>query len=284
MIESFLITSRETLEASLVVGIVLAYLNKTNNKNYKKSVYYGIFFGIAASILSALLFTLFAHGFEGRGEQIFEGITMLIGAFLLTTMILWMMQQRHISKEIEGKVEEHLMNFEPIYSHIGIFLIIFVAIIREGIETVIFLNALNYANSLNFIGGTLGIAAAIIIGYIFFISVKKINLKKLFNVSSVLLILFAAGLVVHGVHELEEAGILPSIISPVWDINPHVNADGSYPLMHEKGIIGSFLKGLFGYNANPSLLEIIAYVAYLDIIFILYKRINDSKFKATADT
>src|SRR3989344_1453623 len=130
MIESFLVTSRETLEASLVIGIVLAYLNRTNNQNYKKSVYYGIVFGILASVISAFVFTFFSGGFEGKAEQVFEGVTMLIGAFLLTTMILWMMRQRHIAKEIEGRVERHLTNSKPLFSHIGIFLLIFIAIIR----------------------------------------------------------------------------------------------------------------------------------------------------------
>lgn len=270
MIESFLVTSRETLEASLVVGIVLAYLNRTNHQNYRKTVYYGIIFGVLASILSAVVFTLFAGGFEGKTEEIFEGTTMLIGAFLLTTMILWMMQQRHIAKEIEGKVEKHLMSAQPLFSHLGIFMLIFVAVIREGVETVIFLNALNYASGINFIGGTLGIIAAIVVGYLFFVSTRKINLKKLFNVSSILLILFAAGLVAHGIHEFEEVGILSGIITPVFDVNHIIN---------EKGIFGSFLKGLFGYNGNPSLLEVIAYVSYLGIIFCLYKRIESSRVR-----
>ena len=273
MLESFLVTSRETLEASLVVGIVLAYLNKTNNQNYKKTVYYGIVVGILTSIIAAFIFMFFAGGFEGKTEEIFEGITMLIGAFLLTTMILWMMRQRHIAKEIEGKVERHLMNTRPLFSHIGIFMLIFVAIIREGVETVIFLNAVNYATGINFIGGTLGIIAAIIAGYLFFVSTKKINLKKLFNLSSILLILFAAGLVAHGVHEFEEAGVVSGIITPLFDIN-HI--------LNEKGLIGGFLKGLFGYNGNPSLLEVIFYVSYLLLIFYLYRRIEKSKIIATA--
>ena len=273
MLESFLVTSRETLEASLVIGIVLAYLNRTNNQNYRKTVYYGIIFGVLASILAAFIFTFFAGGFEGTAEQIFEGITMLIGAFLLTTMILWMMQQRHISKEIEGKVEKHLMNMQPFYTHIGIFMLIFIAIIREGVETVIFLNAINYASGINFIGGTLGIIAAIIVGYIFFVSTRKINLKKLFNISSILLILFAAGLVAHGFHELEEAKLVSGIITPLFDISN---------ILNEKGIVGSFLKGMFGYNANPSLLEVIAYASYLGIIFYLYKRIENSRLKISS--
>ena len=177
MIDTFLITSRETLEASLVVGIVLAYLNRTNNQSYRKTVYYGIIFGILASILAAFIFTFFSGGFEGTAEQIFEGITMLIGAFLLTTMILWMMQQRHISKEIEGKVEKHLMSTQ-LFSHIGIFMLIFVAIIREGVETVIFLNAINYASGINFVGGTLGIIAAVIVLFIILLYNSLIRLKN----------------------------------------------------------------------------------------------------------
>lgn len=270
MLESFLVTSRETLEASLVVGIVLAYLNRTNNQNYKKTVYYAIAFGIIASILSAFIFTFFSGGFEGKTEQIFEGITMLVAAFLLTTMILWMMQQRHISKEIEGKVEKYLMG-TPFLSHIGIFTIIFAAIIREGVETVIFLNAINYASGINFIGGSLGVIAAVIVGYLFFVSTRKINLKKLFNISSILLILFAAGLVARSFHEFEEAKLAGGIVTPLFDISAYLS-DG--------GFVGSFLKGMFGYNSSPSLLEVIAYASYLGIIWYLYKRIENSRVKA----
>jgi len=270
MLESFLVTSRETLEASLVVGIVLAYLNRTNNQNYRKTVYYGIIFGILASILSAFIFTFFAGGFDGKAEKVFEGATMLIGSFLLTTMILWMMKQRHIAKEIEGRVERHLMGTQPLFSHLGIFMLIFIAIIREGVETVIFLNALNYASGINFIGGTLGIIAAVVMGYLFFVGIKNINLKKVFSISSILLVLFAAGLVAHGIHEFEEAGLVSGIIAPLFDINP---------ILNEKGLIGSFLKGLFGYNGNPSLLEVMAYMAYLGVIFYLYRRIESSRIK-----
>ena len=268
MIDSFLVTSRETLEAGLVVGIVLAYLNKTNNQNYKKTVYYAIAFGILTSILAAFAFTFFAGEFKGASEQVFEGTTMLLGAFLLTTMILWMMQQRHIAKEIESKVEKHLMNSRAVFSHFGIFLIIFIAIIREGIETVIFINAINYQSGINLLGGTLGILAAIIVGYVFFVTTRKINLKKLFNISGALLILFAAGLVAHGFHELEESGLVPGIITPLFDINS---------ILSDNGIAGGFLKGLFGYNGNPSLMEVIAYILYLALILILYMRIRNSR-------
>ena len=146
VLSSFLITSRETLEAALVIGIVLAYLTKTNNKHYKKTVYYGIVFGVVLSVLAAVIFTLSASGFEGRGEAIFEGSTMLFASVLLTTMILWMMQQKHISREIEDNVAKHVAkaNFNQTYAY-GLFALIVLAVLREGVETVIFFGALNYS-------------------------------------------------------------------------------------------------------------------------------------------
>jgi high-affinity iron transporter len=274
MIESFLITSRETLEASLVIGIVLAYLNKTDNRRYKKSVYYGIIGGIGFSILAAVLFSVFAGGFAGKSEALFEGITMLVGAGLLTTMILWMMQQRKVVDKIQEQVSYHLASDNVMFSSLGIFFIIFIAVIREGVETVIFLNAAQYAGGLHLFGSLLGIVAAMIVGWLFFRGTRNVKLKKVFNVSSVLLILFAAGLVAHGVHELEEAKVVSGLVTPLFDINPAVHADGSYPALHEKGVIGSFLKGLFGYNGNPSLSEVLAYLLYLSGIGLLYYRMR----------
>ena len=267
MFESFLITSRDTFEAALVIGTVFAYLNKTNSGQYRKTAYYGIFCRVLLSVLGAFLFSLFVDGFQGRAEQISEGITMLLGAFLLTTMILWMMQQKYLTREIEGQVEKHLQKSHIMFSHLGIFLLILVAVLREGVEMVIFLKAASYAGGTNLIGGILGVAAAVFVGYMFFANLSKINLKSIFNVSSILLILFAAGLVLHGTHEFVEAGIIPGIVTPIFDIS-HVLSDES--------IFGSFLKGLFGYVSNPSLVEILAYAAYLGRISYLYLGIRNS--------
>jgi len=276
VLSSFLITSRETLEAVLVIGIVFAYLSRTNNHQYKRTVYYGIVSGIVLSLLAAVTFTFFAGGFEGRAEAMFEGFTMLIASILLTTMILWMMKQKKVTQEIENKVASHVAkaNFSKTYSY-GIFLLIMIAILREGVETVIFLNALNYASGINFIGGLLGVATAIGIGYLLFVGSRKINLKKFFTISSILLIFFAAGLVAHGIHELQEAVVIPYVVEEVWDINPAVTTTGAYHLLHENGLIGSFLKGLFGYNGNPSLLEVLFYTSYLFVIFYIYRKFDN---------
>jgi len=267
MIPSFIITFREALEAALIVGIILSYLVRTKQTEYNNVVYMGVLSGIVASIIGALLFVRLAGGFTGRAEQIFEGTTMLIGALLLTTMILWMMKQRHIALELELRVKTELTENH----RLGLFLLMFVAVLREGIETVIFLGAASFVSSSNsLIGASAGIVAAILLGYAIFVGSMKINLKRFFNMTGILLILFAAGLVAYGVHELQEAKIIPTWVEHLWDINPSVNPDGTYPLLHENGYGGSILKGLFGYNGNPSLLEVLSYVTYLGLVLILW--------------
>lgn len=271
MIPSFIITFRETLEAALVVGIVLSYLVRTRQTQYNNIVYLGIASGIVASIIGAVLFTIIADGFSGRAEKIFEGITMLVGALLLTTMILWMMKQKHVAQALEHRVASELSKTHKL----GLGLLVFIAILREGIETVIFLSAASFVSTNNSMFGALaGIVAAIILGYAMFLGSMKINIKKFFNITSILLILFAAGLVAHGIHELQEAKIITTVQEHVWDINPAANPDGSYPLLHEKGYFGSIIKSLFGYNGNPSLVELLSYLAYLAFVFGLWKKIE----------
>lgn len=270
MIPGFIITFRETLEAALIVGIILSYLIKTHQTGYKKIVYWGTGSGVAASILGAFIFTTFAGGFTGRAEEIFEGVTMLIGAALLTTMILWMMRQKHIARELEQRVATELA---ADVRGVGLFFLVFVAILREGIETVIFLSSASFASGDNImIGAITGIIAAILAGYAIFVGSMNIKIKMFFNLTSILLILFAAGLVAYGVHELQEAGIMPTVIEHVWDINPPIHSDGSYPLLHEKGYIGTIFQGLFGYNGNPSLIETLSYGGYLVLVFILWAK------------
>jgi high-affinity iron transporter len=274
MLSEFIITFRETLEVALIVGIILSYLTKTKETKYNPVVYVGLVAGIVASIIGAILFNTLAGGFEGAAEQIFEGITMLLGAIMLTTMILWMMKQGKIAEKLEAEVAVHLSTAQ----RFDLFLLVFLAVLREGIETVIFLNAAAIATGGNtLIGSVLGIAAAVVLGYLIFVAAVRVPLKKYFTATSVLLLLFAAGLVAHGVHEFEEAGVIPIIVEHLWDVNPALNPDGSYPALHEKGIIGEFLKGLFGYNGNPSLVEVVSYILYLVVLGVVWKRIIGKK-------
>jgi len=269
MLSEFVITFRESLEAALIAGIVLSYLIKTRQPRFNNTVYLGIVAGIVASVIGAFAFSALAGGFEGSAEQLFEGITMLVGAILLTTMILWMMQQSHIAQELHSRIDEKIMQAQKA----GIFALVFVAIFREGIETVIFLGAVSAGNAgISVIGAMAGIIAAIFLGYLIFVSSLKIDLKKFFNTTSIVLILFAAGLIAHGIHEFQEAGAIGIGTEEAWNLNPAINPDGSFPLLHEKGLVGSFFRDLLGYNGNPSVLEVFAYIAYLVIVVFYWKR------------
>jgi len=121
------------------------------------------------------------------------------------------------------------------------------------------------------IGATLGLG----VGYIIFIQGKKVPLKTFFNVSSVLLIFVASGMITYGVHELESAGVIPDY-GRIWDINPPQLADGSYHMLHDKGIIGALFKGLFGYNGNPSAIELGVWLASLFGLGFMWKKVSDA--------
>ena len=272
MLASFLIVFRESLEAALIIGIILAYLNRTGKSEYNNIVYLGVASAIVASVILALLFNALAVSFTGQFEEIFEGTTMLVAAAILTYMIFWMLKQSHVTEEMQEKISSELDSGHKF----GLFFVSFIAVFREGIETVLFLGAVSFSSTGAdiLIGGIVGIVIAVMLGYILFATSKKVNIKKFFTATSILLILFAAGLTAHGVHEFQEAGVIPVFVEEVWDINPELNPDGSYPMLHEKGTIGEIAKGLFGYNGNPSLLEVAVYILYFGVIGLIYRKIE----------
>lgn len=251
MATAFLITFRETLEMTLIVGIVLAFLRRAEAEYvFHRSVWMGVFAAIFASTFLGWVFTLFLGGYRGRPEEIVEGILMLVAAMLLTWMIIWMSRQARIRQRIESRVA-HCHKREELW---GLFTLVFVGVLREGIETVIFLHAAASAGHADLFGAMFGVIVALLIGFLFFAGAHKMQLKWFFRTTSALLILFAAGLVGHGVHELQEAGLLPLLTAEAWNTNH---------LLDDASAFGSMLKGLFGYNGNPSVLEVFAYGSFL---------------------
>lgn len=210
MFSDFFITFRESLEAALIIGVILSYLSKIGQKKQNKLVYWGIFAGITASLIGAFLFNKLAGGFEGKSEVIFEGTTMLIGSFLLVTMIIWMMKQKNIAKNLEKQVGDNLNSTKKF----GLFFLVFVSILREGVEIVIFLGAATFASKgISILGSILGIITAIILGYAIFAGSAKINIKKFFNIIGAILVIFAIWLAAHGVAEFAELAEDPAIIT-----------------------------------------------------------------------
>ena len=219
MLEAFIVTLREGVEAALIVGITLAYLSKINRPELRKSVY--------AALISAFVGSLGVAALLSRtrwNQDIFEGWVMLAAAFFVVTMIIFMMRTgRRLKGEIEGKVG--LLAGRN--ASFGLFAFVFLMVLREGVETVLILSAvsLNSTELLSFMGTFLGVVAAVVFGVMFVKGSVRINLQKFFRVTTVILFFVAAQLVISGLHELSENGVLPSSKTEMAIIGPIVRND-----------------------------------------------------------
>lgn len=257
MLPSFLLSLREGLEAALIIGIVLGALKKIQQTKYNRNVWLGAGSAALLSLFGALGLNALGASFEGTAEEIFEGFAMLTAAGVLTWMVFWMQRQsQNVKSELENEVKLTAVR----NGGKALFTLAFVAVIREGIELALFLTAATVTSGARqvLIGGLLGLAAAVALGWALFATTVRLNLQRFFQVTGILLIIFAAGLLAHGVHEFNEVGWIPVGIEHIWDFN-HV--------LDENSTLGEMLKALFGYNGNPSLTEVLAYVLYFVVIF-----------------
>lgn len=261
MIVSFLITFRETLEAVLIITILLAYLSRINRRDMHRYVWLGAIVAVALSVVIGLVVAAIYGSFSGVSEKLFEGTASILATAVLTYMVFWMAKN---ARRIRGEVEEKIdiaINRESLW---GIAILSFVAVVREGIETILFLTAIASSDP----GGTAigaigGIALVMVLAVLLMKGMYRLDIRKFFKVTSILLIVFAAGLLGYGVHEFIEAmkiwGVdLGILAQPAFDINP---SDIAHPL-HEKGTVGSIFKTLIGYDGNPEILRVIAYLSY----------------------
>jgi high-affinity iron transporter len=269
MLPTYLLSLREGLEAALIIGIILGALRKIHRTDLTSALWLGIVFAVGASILATILLTMLGLNFEGRGEKIYEGITMLLAAGILTWMIFWMNSQ---AGNIKVELEEGVNKAASVSGKRAIFWLAFIAVVREGVELALFITAAFFAGNnenlttntiLTLTGVVLGLGTSILLGWSLLAATSRLNLKRFFQVTGYLLILFAAGLVAHGIHEFNEAGWIPNIIEHVWDVNAIVD---------ETSVTGELLKTLFGYNGNPSLTEIIGYLTYLATVLFVFTR------------
>ena len=281
MLAGFLLALREGIEAALIISIVLGMLRKMNRSDRAPVVWMGVAGAALLSLAAAILLNVIGAEFEGPAEQVFEAFTMLFAVAVLTWMIFWMQKQgRQVQKGLEAEVREALSGGQTV----ALFSVAFLAVLREGIELALFLTAVNFSTPmvageppiLGWLGGVLGLIAAIVIGWLMYESALKLNLRRFFQLTSIVLIFFAAGLVGHAVGELNELGWLPPVIEHVYDLNH---------LIPETTLFGQFLKALFGYNASPSLTEMLAYIAYFLAVFGLVRYFDRKPtVEATAKT
>lgn len=267
-----LIMLREGIEAALIVAILLGYLRKIGQSHHARYVWGGVAAAVLASAALAVLFRLLFGGFEGRAEEIFEGVVMLTAVAVLTSMILWMQSQaRHIKGQLERRLQHALSSGQLV----GISSLAFVAVLREGVESILFLGAVFIlepsAGAMT--GALIGLVGAIALAHLMFRASVRLDLHRFFFYTGLLLVLVAAGLLASGIHELQEAGVLPVFVEHVWNING---------VIAEKGTVGSFLKALFGYNADPSLLEVLGWLAYMGLVGVRYVGVTRPRPAASA--
>ena len=256
-VSALIIALREGIEMSLIAGIVLAYLTQIGSRRAHRWVWLGIGAAAAVSVGFLGILNLLNTEFEGTTEQLFEGVTMLIAAGFLTWMIFWMLRQsRYLKGELHRAVQETLATGGAAW---GIFLLVFFAVVREGVETALLLFAAPGEGKL--LGSVLGLAIAVGIGVLIYAFGRRIDLRTFFQVTGVLLVFFAAGLVTHGVHEFVEAGVI-SGGPQLFDLSS---------TLPDKDGVGAMLRSLFGYSADPTLVEGIAYVGYLALAVVLWR-------------
>lgn len=263
MLAATLVTFREGLEAFLVVAITLAYLTKLGEVGARKYIWTGTGLAVVASALIAVAFRLAAFEFEGASEQAFEAVVALVAVGVLTWMIFWMQRQaRAMRGELESRTRELVLQG----SAMGLGVLAFVAVIREGLETALFLSALGgTANGAELAAGAvLGlIVSGIVVAAIFLTSIR-LNLRTFFTVTGVMLIFIAAGLLGQAVHELQELGVLPFLAQAAWSTKAALDEKAS--------LVGSLLRAFIGYDDTPSVLHALAYAAYLATALYLFLR------------
>jgi high-affinity iron transporter len=271
MLPTYLLSLREGLEAALIIGIVLGALSKIRRNDLAPAVWLGTLSAVTVSILTAMLLTTFGMSLEDPGEAIFEGITMLIAAGILTWMIFWMGKQaRFLKSELEAGVNKAAASA----GKTAVFWLAFVAVVREGIELALFITAAFFVSNeggvtsdiiQTLVGTILGVGTAALLSWTLFATTVRLDLRRFFQVTGFLLILFAAGLIAHGVHEFNEVGWIPSVIEHVWNVDAIVS---------ESSLLGQLLQTLFGYNSSPALTEMIAYFVYIAVVAFLWRREN----------
>lgn len=266
MLASFLITFREGLEAFLLVGIVLAYLRKLDASRHGKWIYLGVVAGLIVSLIGAVVFQVVVDQFENQRYQTMLMIgVLLVASIVLSTMALWMQRQARAHTE---SVKRQLQRHVDSGNLLGMVLLAFVAVLREGFETVLFFSALTFSDQgVNLqdgmIGAALGLAASIALVWVLMRGARKVPLQAFFRYTSLLVLIIAAGLLGSAVNMMQSVGWVQVMTAPLFDIS-HV--------LDDRGLFGTFLRALFGYNSSPTPLQFGAWLAYLAVAVTLWRR------------
>ena len=257
---SFLVALREGIEATLIISILLAYLKQIGARDRQTLVWWGTGLAVVVSVLVGTVIFVAGAEFEGEAEEVFEGLVTLAAVGVLTWMIFWMRRQgARVKSHLQERVDTALLG-----GGIALAAMAFVAVLREGIETALFIFAAAKGTAVEsggvgsqVLGALLGIALAVALGVLLYRGGLKLNLRSFFRITGLLLIVVAAGLFGFALHELQEAGWLPILEGTAFDIS------GSLP---DDSGVGGILRAMFGYQANPTWLELAGWLGYLLVV------------------
>lgn len=262
MVANVLIGLREGLEASLVVGILLAYLVRSGRRDLVPALWSGVATAVLVSLAAGAALTFGPKGLTFEAQEVIGGSLSLVAAGLLTWMILWMGRAaRHMKSDLEGRLGAALGAGPR-----AVFVVALLAVGREGLETALFLWAgAQSSTSLvgPLLGALLGIAVAVALGWAVYRGAVRLDLRRFFSWTGVLLLVVAAGVVAYGVHDLQEAGVLPGLDVVAYDISA---------LIPPSSWVGTVLAGMFTFSPAPTVLQVIAWTVYLAIVGTLYVR------------
>jgi high-affinity iron transporter len=263
---NYLIGLREGLEASLVVVILIAYLVKTERRHLLPRIWGGVAAAVLLSMAFGALLTFGPNDLTFEAKETLGGTLSIIAVGLVTWMVFWMARHaRDLSGELRGKVDT-----AADAGRASLVVVAFLAVGREGLETALFIWAAAQATTnsgdstvVPLLGALLGLLTAVAMGYAFYKGVLKINLAKFFRYTGMILIVVAAGVLAYGIHDLQEAGILPGLNSLAFDVSGAIPPSSWY---------GTLLKGTINFSPQTTWLQAIAWIAYIVPVFLLFFR------------
>ena len=268
---NFLIALREGVEAALIVGVVAAYLVKVGRRNLLPKVWFGVIIAAALPLSLGAIMTWGPYTLSFQAQEILGGTLSLVAVAMVTWMILWMSSN---SRQFARKLREDTAAQLASGSEWGVVWIAFIAVAREGIETALFVWATIKSSAENAIaapalGVVTGLVVAVIIGWLIYTGAARINLSIFFNITGLLLIFVAAGIVSYGIGDLQEASVIPGWGTPIYDITAYL--DGSvYSWLTTSSWWWTLLEAMFNVNASPTHLQLIGWVLYIVIILPLF--------------
>ena len=268
---NFLIALREGVEAALIVGVVAAYLVKVGRRNLLPKVWFGVIIAAALPLSLGAIMTWGPYTLSFQAQEILGGTLSLVAVAMVTWMVLWMSSN---SRQFARKLREDTAAQLASGSEWGVVWIAFIAVAREGIETALFVWATIKSSAENAIaapalGVVTGLVVAVIIGWLIYTGAARINLSIFFNITGLLLIFVAAGIVSYGIGDLQEASVIPGWGTPIYDITAYL--DGSvYSWLTTSSWWWTLLEAMFNANAAPTHLQLIGWVLYIVIILPLF--------------